>query len=243
MKGENRVSEPYIIFNGTDSRELGVVMEKLPDFHRAMRNVELIAVPGRDGRLEQDERTHDVYTTDMKVNCFGVPLSSVYAWLSGAGWMISSDEPDRAVWVSIHMPIKPTRFRVNGACYDSLICTVYCQPYRYFHPEAEDAVITASPGEIENPGTWQAQPIIAIVGNGDFSIMLGQYQMDFEGIEGGIIVDCENEECMSLDGAELLNDRVNMDEYPRLAPGANYIQWDGTGRIESITVRRRCRDV
>ncbi len=236
------MSEPYIIFNGIDSRELGVVVEQLPDFHRALRNVELIPVSGRDGRLEQDDETHDVYTTPMKINCFGVPLSRVYAWLSGAGWLISSDEPDRAVWTSMHMPIKPTRFRVNDACYDSLLCTVYCQPYRYFYPEAEDVTVTASPAEIENPGTWRSQPVITIRGSGDFSVLLGQYQMDFEDIEGGIVVDCELEECLSLDGAELLNSRANMDEYPRLMPGANYIQWSGTGTIESITVRRRCRD-
>ena len=61
------MSEPYIIFNGVDSRELGVVMEQLPDLHRALRNVTLTMVPGRDGRLEQDEETHDVFTTPMKV--------------------------------------------------------------------------------------------------------------------------------------------------------------------------------
>ena len=236
------MSEPYIIFNGTDSRDLGVVMEQLPDFYRALRNVELIAVQGRDGRLEQDDGTHDVYSTAMKVNCFGVPLSRVYAWLSGAGWMISSDEPDRAVWASMHMPIKPTRFRVGGACYDSLTCTVYCQPFRYFYPEVDDVAVTASPGEIDNPGTAYSQPIITVRGSGDFSVILGQYQMDFEGIADGVIVDCELEECFSLDEAEQLNDRVSMEEYPKLQPGANYIQWNGTGVVESITVRRRCRD-
>lgn len=236
------MSEPYIIFNGIDSRELGVVMEQLPDFYRPLRNMELIAVPGRDGRLEQDDGTHDVFTTPMKVNCFGVPLSRVYAWLSGAGWLISGDEPDRAVWASMHMPIKPTRFRVGGACYDSLNCTVYCQPYRYFYPEVEDVTITASPGEIDNPGTAQSQPIITIRGSGEFSVMLGQYHMVFRDITDGIIVDCELEECFSLDRAELLNGKAEMDEYPRLLPGANYIQWSGTGTIESITVRRRCRD-
>lgn len=235
------MSEPYIIFNGIDSRELGVVMEQLPDFSRALRNVEMILVPGRDGRLEQDDATHDVYTTAMKVNCFGVPLRQVYAWLSGAGWLISSDDPDRAIWASMHMQIKPTRFRVEDKCYDSLSCTVYCQPYRYFYPEADDVTLGESPGEIDNPGTWNADPVITIRGTGDISVILGQYRMDFEGLEDGIIVDCELQECFSLDRATLMNSFAEMDEYPKLVPGANYIQW--TGSVESISVRRRCRDV
>lgn len=234
------MSEPYVIFKGVDSRELGVVMEKLPEFFRPLRNVELIQVSGRSGRLEQDDETHDVYTTSMKVNCFGVPYRDVYAWLSGAGWLISSDEPDRAVWASMHMPINPTRMRVEEKCYHSLICTVYCQPYRYFYPEADDAVVTATPGEIDNPGTWKAEPEITIRGSGDISVTLGQYQMGFEGLADGIIVDCEMEECFSLDKSQLMNSYADIEEFPRLQPGANYIQW--TGNVESVTVRRRCRD-
>ena len=100
--------------------------------------------------------------------------------------------------------------------------------------------ITQSPGAIDNMGTWKAQPTITIRGSGDFSVLLGQYHMDFQGIEGGIIVDCEAQECFSLDESILMNDRVSMDDYPMLLPGVNHIQW--TGAIESITVRRRCRD-
>ena len=235
------MSEPYIIFNGVDSRDLGVVMEKLPEFYRPLRNMELHQVAGRSGRLEQDENTHDVYSTSMKVNCFGVPVREVYAWLDGAGWLISSEEPDRAVWASMHMAINPSRFMVEDKCYHSLTVPVYCQPYRYFTPEAEDVTITESPGEIENPGTREAEPEITIQGSGDISVILGEYQMDFEGLTDGIIVDCEAQECFSLDKATLMNSYADIAEFPKLTPGVNYIQW--TGAVSSITVRRRCRDV
>lgn len=235
------MSEPYIIFKGVDSRTLGVVMEKLPEFFRPLRNVELIQVAGRSGRLEQDDGTHDVFTTSMKVNCFGIPMRDVYAWLGGAGWLISSEEPNRAVWASIHMPINPTRFSVEGKCYHSLTCTVYCQPYRYFMPEVDDVTITQSLSDIYNPGTWDSEPEITIRASGNVSVILGQYQMDFEGLSDGIIVDCEAQECYSLDKAVLMNSFADIEEFPKLKPGMNAVQW--TGSVSSITVRRRCRDI
>lgn len=235
------MSEPYIIFNGTDSRDLGVVMEKLPEFFKPLRNMQLHQVSGRSGRLEQDDGTHDVYTTSMKINCFGVAYRELYAWLDGAGWLISSDEPDRAVWASMHMPINPTRFMVEDKCYHTLTCTVYCQPYRYFYPEPEDLVITESLSGIDNPGTWECEPEITIRASGDVSIMIGQYQMDFEGLTDGIIVDCEAQECYSLDRAQLMNGYADIEEFPRLQPGSNDIQWTGT--VSAVSVRRRCRDV
>ena len=235
------MNEPYIIFNGVDSRQLGVVMEKLPEFFRPLRNMELIQVAGRNGRLERDDGTYDVFTTSMKVNCFGVPMRDVYAWLSGAGWLISSEEPNRAVWASMHMPINPTRFSVEDKCYHSLTCTVYCQPYRYFYPEEADVTVAQSGASIQNPGAAEAEPEITIRGSGDISIMIGQYQMDFESLTDGIVVDCELQECFSLDKAQLMNSYADIEEFPKLSPGANYIQWSGA--VESITVRRRCRDV
>ena len=67
---------PYIIYNGIDSRDLGVVVEKLPDLHRAPEDVELIKITARDGRLEKANGTCDVYADSMKINCFGVDLST-----------------------------------------------------------------------------------------------------------------------------------------------------------------------
>ena len=235
------MNEPYVIYNGVDSRTLGVAVEKLPDLHRAPENVNLIQIDGRDGRLEDDEGTSDVYSDTMKINCFGVPLSTVYNWLSGAGWLISSDEPDRRIWVSLHPQIKNARFRTQN-CYDTLTVSMYCQPYRYFNPDPDPAVITSSPGQVDNPGTQRSLPVITIRASGTISVLFGLYQMDFEELTDGIIVDCEMQECFNLDRSELMNSYANMDDFPTLEPGVNYVQWSGTGSVQSITVERRCRD-
>lgn len=236
------MSEVYVIYNGIDSRDMGFIVQKLPDLHRAPENVTLLPVDGRDGRLEQDDGTCDVYPDTMKINCNGRTLSELYAWLSGAGWLISSDEPNRKIWVSLHPQAKNSRFRVEGACFDTITINMYCQPYRYYEPDAEPVTILFSPAQIDNPGTWRSDPVITIRARGDISVILGMYQMDFEGLTDGIIVDCELQECFSLDRAELMNTHADIEEFPRLAPGENDVQWMGTGSVESIVVERRCRD-
>lgn len=237
------MNEPYVIFNGIKSSDIGLVAEKLPDFHRPARMVELIYIPGRDGRIVQDEGTEEAYTTDMRINCMGQPLSVIYSWLSGEGWMISSDEPDRAVWVSFHGQIKDSRFRAEGKCFDSLTVPVYCQPYRYHMPQPEDEKITSRSGQVTNPGTAACMPIITIKGTGDVSVMFGGVQMDFEGLTDGIIVDSELMDCFSLDRSRLLNSMAEMEDFPTMQPGVTYIQWMGDGSIDEIIVSRRCRDL
>ena len=40
------MGEPYYIYKGVDSREIGVIVQKMPDLHRAPENVTLLQVKG-----------------------------------------------------------------------------------------------------------------------------------------------------------------------------------------------------
>ena len=233
----------WIIFNGVDSRDLGVLIEQLPDFHRPKRSVTYTPVSGRDGRLGVDEGAYDVYQTTLRVNCFGVPVKTVYAWLSGRGWMTTSLEPDRKVMVDLYMQAGDTHYRrADGGVLDTISISAYCQPYRYFLPDAAADAITSTPYTINNPGTAPCRPRLTILGTGDVTVMIGtEYFMEFEGLSGGVIVDCEMMECMSLDETQLLNSIASIDEFPVLKPGRNAVSW--TGSISKITVEKRCRDL
>ena len=233
----------YIIFNGIDSRDMGVLIELLPDFHRPKRNVTYTHVSGRDGRLGEDDGTYDIFQTTMRINCNGRTLREVYAWLSGRGWIISSLEPDRRVDVDLYMQLSADHWRMaDGECLDSVSVSVYCQPYRYFYPDEPADEITAMPYTIENPGTAPSRPRITIEGTGDVTVIIGtQYAMDFTGLTGGVIVDCDMEECMSLDETQLLNNIATFEEFTQLVPGRNAISW--SGNVTRITVEKRCRDL
>lgn len=231
--------ESYIVYNGVDSRTLGVIIVQLPAFLRPQRNKTFHQISGRDGRLTQDDESYDFYQTAMKINCNGQPLSKIYDWLSGEGWMISSAEPDRKMKVDLYYPIRNDAFRCDG-CYDTLTVTLYCQPYRYYVEDVTQEV-TSSTAILTNPGTAASCPRITIKGSGDVVVLLGEYQMDFEGLTDGVIVDGELMDCLSLDESQLLNGVASMDEFPKLKPGANGLSW--TGDVTSVTVEMRCRDL
>ena len=236
--------EPYFIFRGLDSRNIGAVVEDMFDVHRPKRNVRTIQVPGRDGRLTQDDSTYDTYTISGKINCFGAPLSDVYAWLSGSGDLILGDEPTRSIRASATAQIKNTRFRCDG-CYDSLQVSFECQPFRYHieQTEGDDVIITSSPHTVTNPGTYKSAPQMTIEGTGNIVLTIGTQIVEIEELEDGIIIDSEMGDCFDLTKTRLLNSQVTLmdDEFPTLAPGANIISWTGT--VTKITITPRWRDL
>ena len=125
------MKDPYVIFKGVRSDELGVIVEQLPDIHRAQRNIQELTIPGRDGMLVRDLGGWTLNTATMRINCNGVPLHTVYAWLSGEGWLTTSDEPDVKIYTYAWNSITDTRFRVDGRCYDSLSINLRMDPFRY----------------------------------------------------------------------------------------------------------------
>lgn len=237
--------EPYFIFRGIDSRDIGVVVEDMFDVHRPKRNVQTIQVPGRDGRLTQDDGTYDTYTISGKVNCFGAPLSDVYAWLSGSGDLILGDEPTRSIRASATAQIKNTRFRCDG-CYDSLQVSFDCQPFRYHVEQTEganDISLTSSPATVSNPGTYKSAPRLTIEGTGTAVLTIGTQIVEVTDLAGGVIIDSELGECFDLTQSMLLNGKVTLldDGFPVLQPGANIISW--TGAVTKITIAPRWRDL
>ena len=238
--------EPYFIFRGIDSRDIGVVVEDMFDVHRPKRNVQTIQVPGRDGRLTQDDGTYDTYTISGKINCFGAPLSDVYAWLSGSGDLILGDEPTRSIRASATAQVKNTRFRCDG-CYDSLQVSFDCQPFRYHVEQTEganDIPLTSSPATVSNPGTHKSAPRLTIEGTGDAVLTIGTQILEVTDLAGGVIVDAELCECFDLTETALRNERVTLmdDKFPVLHPGANIISWTGDG-VTKITITPRWRDL
>ena len=238
----------WIIFNGVDSRDMGVVIERLPDLHRPKRNITYTPVSGRDGRLGVEDGSYDIYQATMRVNCFGAQLRDVYAWLNGTGWLTTSLEPDRKVLCDVNAQISDSHWRrADGGNLDTLSVSLYCQPFRYFHPDAPADEITGTPYTIRNPGTAKCRPRITVEGSGDVMIMLTDLQsgeewmLEFEGLEDGVAVDCDMEECMSIDGTKLLNSIATFDDFPELPSGNTAISW--TGNVSKVTVEKRCRDL
>lgn len=232
------MDEPYFVYAGQDSRDMGVVVEELPTIQRPRRKVTRCDVSGRDGPVELDDGGYDGYQTTMQVNVFGQTREKVFGWLIGEGWFVSSDEPDRAMWVSLDAQVKGKRF-FCGECFDTLTVTLYIYPYRYVWPTPAAQEFTAFPATLTNNYGVASEPRIRIEATGDVLVNINAQQMSFVGLTDGIIVDSELMECLNLTETALLNSSASFTDFPLLKPGANMISVDGNVTKISITPRWR----
>lgn len=232
------MSTPYFIFAGKDSRDMGVIVEELPAIQRPRRKVTRYDVAGRDGPVQVDDGGYDGYQTTMQVNVGGQTREKIFGWLIGEGWFISGDEPSRAMWVSLDAQVKAKRF-FCGAAYDTLTVTMYIYPYRYIWPTPAAQEFTTFPATLENPYGVASEPKIRIEATGDALVNINAQQMSFVGLTDGIIIDCEQMECLNLTETALLNTAASFVEFPTLKPGTNRISVDGSVTKVTITPRWR----
>ena len=192
--------------------------------------VNQITIPGRDGVLILPENTLPVYEHVLKtVTCWVRPdadINALCAWLQGSGSVVFGNEPERSYDARIINQIDFSKI-LRGREYRSFAVPFQCQPYKRLYPPAEDIILTASGMTIHNPGTVPAWPKFTIYGSGTITLITYSGAVVLSGIGNGIVLDWEAQECTSLDGGSLLNDKVDGDpQY--LPPGDSTITWKGT---------------
>lgn len=231
-------SNPYIIFNGKSSEDLGFVIEKLPDTPRPKRNYEEVEIPGRDGALITDLGGYSPYTGKIRINPFGHELSDVYGWLRGEGWLTTSDEPNYMRWVAFYDQVDDTRFRALGACYDTLTVGGRFDPYK--HLVTRDVHTLAKPGTFAGKGNANALPTIEISGTGSVNLMVNEYSILIDGLSDTLTIDCEARTAYTQgeEGKVFAGRMITLvDGWPELLPAGevtNRVNW--TGEVTSVKI-------
>lgn len=245
-----RITEAWFEFKGVRSSDMGIKLRKMAT--RAVPGVSISRkkVSGRDGTLLYGKATDD--DVQVKIECDAVDdtkITEIMGWLTGSGVLRFSDEPNLAYDASIEKEF--TRAQILARFVGQRFTVDWtCAPHRRLYPEAEPIVITASGTQILNPGTAAALPRIEITGSGDFSLTIGMQTAFFSGVNGGIIVDSELGDALTIDGAQLANDRMDGELYA-IQPGSNIVSWltggedDGgnatTGSVSQVKITPRWR--
>ncbi len=235
------MSEPYITFNGVSSLDVGVIMMKLPDFPRAARRVAQTDIPGSSIPVISDEGGYDTVQTTMEINANGVDLRTIYGWLRGEGWLISSDEPLYKRYVWLNAQIEDERFRA-GATYDTLKVPVTAEAF--LREVNEDAITRTSAGTFSGKGHEPAQPLLRITGSGDVNLLVNGTSVLIDGMSGTYILDCEAGVAYRevTGGIEWVGQKVTLvDGWPELKPAgeANTINWSGS--ITNVVIQPQWR--
>lgn len=230
------MSQPYIIYNGVSSEDLGFMIEKLPDVPRPRRNIEEVEIPGRDGSLITDLGSYACAQVKISVNPYGKSQTNVYAWLQGEGWLTTSDEPEYMRWAAFYDQISASRFRAAGACYDSLSVSARLWPYK--HLAVQEPIELSEPGVFAGRGNVPAAPVIELTGS--VNLMVNGASALIDNLDGTIVLDCDARTAYVQDGAAKVfaGRQVTLaDEWLALLPEGevtNRVNWSGT--VESVKI-------
>lgn len=235
-----RLTEAWFSYAGKRSDEMGILLTGMPTRNHPAANGTYEVVPGRDGRLWFPDGSFDQVA--VRINCVtdgSVSIDEINAWLSGSGELIFSDEPDRAYRARVTKEFARAS-KIARMDAQEFPVTWDCDPYRYLYP-AEAARTVSNGGSIINPGA-KSLPRITIAGSGDVALLVGTQLVEIEGMEDGIIIDSEQKDAINFsDGLTLENEKIALDEFPVLNPGANMISWTGEGTITSLSILPRWR--
>ena len=182
-----------------------------------------VTVPGRAGTLTLKEgaNVHEGYLKECRVTVRSdADYASLLDWLSGDGWVVFSNEPDRAYWAHLGAEVKFTR---EGNTLKSATIPFYVHPHKAQYPPESDITLSTS-GSVYNPGTVAAKPKIALTFTGGCTIVLGGSTLTLTHADSEtqetVIVDCDAE-LITQDGE--LWEGVSNNDFPAIPTGTQTV--------------------
>jgi len=150
----------YFIFNGTDSREFGI-LESVPIPPKAERILQTVEIPGR---LYPLNKARDEFKNVQLSFVLGITdhskINDINKWLNGSGMLILSNDTSKYYNAFVHSAISPERLSVRFGKIP-IIFTV--EPFRY---DVDNPVISHIFTDIKDS---QPEKTIKVTAGGSYS--------------------------------------------------------------------------
>ena len=226
------LSQPYFIWNGTDSRSMGVKVLAYPPRIRPKERIEYVTIPGVSGDLaiKEGKDVYEPYTRPMELrNDKGFSVEAVRKWLRGSGKMIYGCEPDRIYDVDLGPELQFDRF-VCGIWRCTL--QMRTQPLKSSAFAQPETLTEAK--QIYNGGDVDAYPVILVypAENADtVTVTVNRNDFVMTGVDGVRRIDCWAQEVTDDDRTALYT-VYSSGRFPVLCPGYNSIGGSGWSALE-----------
>lgn len=186
------MAEPYFVFNGVDSRTMGVRVVSYPPILRANLRATTVTLPGRPGELTQIEGVdiYEPYTRAMTIASAGADMQTALNWLRGSGTMILGNEPDYAYSVRLDAQLQMDKQYTNMWSGSLQMRT---EPFKRASAASSAIEVTTSGATVNNPGNVPARPKITLTGSGSATLTIGGKTLTFTGLTSGTVVDLQNQ--------------------------------------------------
>ena len=221
------MAQPYVIYNGVDTRSLGVWIGKLPDIVLPPERIESIQIYGRPGSLHTSEGKNIYDSYEKTFSIIVRPEADVRTVLNtfrGSGQIIFSNEPNRIYTGRVIKDVKLSR---EGPWLMTGDVTFEVQPFKV-DAVRPTAMTVASGDTVLNPGDVELYPVITLTGNGDIlAVTVNDDTFTIYPRSSGsmtYVLDCRNETCVQQleNSTQNANDRMN-GNYPFFNVGTNTV--------------------
>ena len=234
-----------IIFNGIQSTNYGIHVEKPPVYATPERDYEVVHIPGRNGDLVIDNgsyqnvtRKYDISVGEIDGN-FTNLAAGVSEWLhsaSGYARLEDSYEPDyfRLAYYVTDAEME-NLFHQAG----KMSVEFNCKPARFLKV-GERAVSFTAAGSLRNPTFQKSFPKIIVTVSGSGSLSIGGQTVTISGLSSStrMVIDSELQDVYAEGSMTNLNSKVSFsDGFPLLIPGVNTITFTGSISLVEVIPR------
>ena len=227
----------FFTFAGKSSKDFNIIISGEETFDAPKRDVTKVSVPGRNGDLTLDNgrflNMEHKYPAFIRGD-FVKNMSALRDWaksLRGYQRLEDSYHPDQymmAILIDSFLPT-PTPDNIAGE-----IQIVFNRKPQRWLKSGEDFMPTITAATtIFNPTTFDALPLIRVVGTGTFYI--GSIPVEVVTNPTYIDIDCDLQDCYN--GLNNLNANVQfVNGFPKLTPGSNSVT---LGTVTSLQIKPR----
>lgn len=225
-----------LIFNGTSSKDLGLVITSSEMYHAPQQSYSSEKIPGRNGSLiTTDGSFQNVeikYTLMWKDNAESI-TNQIRSWLMSAKGYKRLESDYQTDYYRMAMVSGTLDFEVTANRSGSVEVTFNCKPQLYYKSGETTTTITADT-TITNPSVFAAQPLIRVYGVGQLEVGSETITIS-KGATKYIDIDCDIQDC--YEGTANRNGLVSLTDFPTLASGDTGIKLgSGITKVE-ITPR------
>lgn len=223
----------YLIYDDINSADYNVFISGESTYSTPQKDIEIIAIPGRNGTLSIDNNRFaniDIdypafiaYDFRHNFDSFKAALMSV----KGYAKLADTYDAEHYRRARFHSAIEPTMDQLNR--HGKFNITFDCDPRRFLKIGDSVRDFTAS-ANVKNPTLYSALPLIRAYGTGSFTI--GSVSVAISTASTYTDIDCETQEAYK--GATNCNGNITLTngKFPALEPGINAISMSGITKLE-----------
>ena len=222
-------------FDGENSLDSGIYISGEAVYNAPKRQIEMIAIPGRNGALSVDQGRFENVEVTYSAGCFADDQADFAAKIRAFRNELASRHSYKRLSDTYHpdeyrlgvyksgLEISPVRYSSAGQ-FDILFD---CKPQRFL-VNGETALIFTDNDAINNPTLFASSPLLVVTGSG--TVNIGNYVITIQ--SGGsadqvIYIDCDTQEAWEMVSGAMIarNDLIQNagESFPKLEPGANNI--------------------